>query len=53
MRLDAYRRVLALPGVLSLTVVALLIRIPATMGGITLTLHVVLGLDRGYGAAGL
>lgn len=44
---------LALPGVLSLTVVALLIRIPATMGGITLTLHVVLGLDRGYGAAGL
>lgn len=44
---------LALPGVLSLTLVALLLRIPFTMGAITLTLHVVLGLDRGYGAAGL
>lgn len=44
---------LALPGVLPLVLVTLLIRLPVTMGGITLTLHVALGLDRGYGAAGL
>lgn len=53
MHLDAYRRVLALPGVRSLMVVALLARVPFTAAGMTLTLHVVLGLERGYGAAGL
>jgi predicted MFS family arabinose efflux permease len=53
MRLDPYRRVLALPGVRALMLVALLVRAPVTAAGITLTLHVVLDLHRGYGAAGL
>jgi MFS family permease len=52
MRLTPYRQVLALPGVLPLLLVALLARIPATAAGITLTLHVVLDLHRGYAAAG-
>lgn len=49
----AYRNVLGLPGVRSLTAVAFLARIPATAAPIALTLHVVLGLGYGYGAAGL
>ncbi|ROT31726.1 MFS transporter [Micromonospora sp. HM5-17] len=53
MNLAPYRAALALPGVRSLVLVALVARIPATMTTITLTLYVVLGLDRGYGAAGL
>lgn len=53
MHLDAYRRVFALPGVRPLILVALAARMPSTAAGIALTLHVVLGLDRGYGAAGL
>ena len=53
MRLEPYRRVFALPGVRSLIVLALLARIPTTAVGVTLTLHVVLDLHRGYGAAGL
>lgn len=53
MRLDPYRQVLRLPGIRSLVLVALLARVPVTATGITLTLHVVLGLHRGYGAAGL
>ena len=53
MQLDPYRRVLALPGVRSLMVLALLARIPITAVGVTMTLHVVLDLHRGYGAAGL
>ncbi|MEW1587975.1 MFS transporter [Micromonospora vinacea] len=48
-----YRRALALPGLRSLLVVAVLARIPLTATGVTLTFHVVLDLDRGYGAAGL
>jgi len=48
-----YRDVLALPGVRAITVFAFLARIPATAAPFALTLHVVLGLDRGYGAAGL
>jgi MFS family permease len=48
-----YRAVLALPGVGPLTAVAFLARIPSSAAAITLTLHVVLTLDRGYGAAGL
>jgi predicted MFS family arabinose efflux permease len=53
MRLDPYRRVLALPGVGPLLLVGLLARVPLTAAGVTLTLHVVLDLHRGYGAAGL
>lgn len=48
-----YRHVLALPGVARLTLVAMLGRIPLTSIGVVLTLHVVLGLDRGYGPAGV
>ncbi len=48
-----YRAVLRLPGVGTLSGVAFLARIPATAAAITLTLHVVLTLGRGYGAAGL
>ncbi|NJC71731.1 MFS transporter [Planosporangium thailandense] len=53
MRLEPYRHVLTRPGVLPLVLVALLARVPATAVGITLTLHVVGDLHRGYGAAGL
>jgi MFS family permease len=53
MRLKPYRQVLALPGVLPLLLVALLARVPVTAAAITLTLHVVEDLHRGYGAAGL
>jgi predicted MFS family arabinose efflux permease len=49
----AYREVLRLPGVRSLILVGLLARIPSVSAGVTLTLHVVLDLDRGYAAAGL
>ncbi|GII22950.1 MFS transporter [Planosporangium mesophilum] len=52
MRLEPYRHVFALPGVLRLLLVALLARVPVTAVGITLTLHVVLDLKRGYAAAG-
>ena len=48
-----YRQALALPGLRSLLLVAVLARIPLTATGVTLTFHVVLDLDRGYGAAGL
>jgi len=48
-----YRSVLRLPGVGALTGVAFLARIPTTAAAITLTLHVVLSLGQGYGAAGL
>lgn len=53
MTLEPYRRVLALPGVRSLLLVSLLARLPVTAVVVTLTLHVVLDLERGYGAAGL
>ncbi|HEY3007797.1 MAG TPA: MFS transporter [Micromonosporaceae bacterium] len=53
MALEPYRRVLALPGVRPLLLIAMLARVPVTAAAITLTLHVVLDLDRGYGAAGL
>jgi len=53
MRVEPYRRVLALPGVRSLMLVALLARIPIIAGGFALTLHVLLDQGRGYGAAGL
>ncbi|MEV0713882.1 MFS transporter [Asanoa sp. NPDC050611] len=53
MRLTPYRAVLGLPGVRPLLIVAILARIPSVAAGVTLTLHVVLELDRGYFAAGL
>ncbi|WP_452094407.1 MFS transporter [Dactylosporangium darangshiense] len=53
MRLTPYRRVLALPGVRPLMVLALLARIPITAIGVTMTLHVAQDLHRGWGAAGL
>src|SRR5690242_4778158 len=53
MQLAPYRRILALPGMRALVAVALPARVPVTAAGITLTLHVVLDLHRGYGAAGL
>src|SRR5512139_367143 len=53
MHVEPYRRVLALPGVRSLMIVALIARIPIVASGITVTLHVVLDLHRGYAAAGL
>lgn len=53
MTLRRYRAVLAIPGVRQLTVVALLARVPIVSAGVLLTLHVVLTLEHGYGAAGL
>ncbi len=53
MRLEPYHQVLARPGVRPLLLVAMLARVPATAAGITLTLHVVLDMHRGYAAAGL
>ncbi|WP_433614937.1 MFS transporter [Dactylosporangium sp. CA-139114] len=53
MRLDPYRRVLALPGVRPLMVLAMLARIPITAIGVTMTLHVAQDLHKGWGAAGL
>lgn len=53
MSVGTYRRVLAQPGVASLSAVALLARIPVVGAGVVLTLHVVLTLRHGYAAAGL
>ena len=53
MTLTPYRQALALPRLRSLLLVSTLARVPATAAGITVTLHVVLDLDRGYAAAGL
>jgi MFS family permease len=52
-KLEPYRRVLALPGVRSLMLLALVARIPLTAVAVTMTLHVVTDMHRGYGAAGL
>lgn len=53
MTLTPYRQALALPGIRSLLVVAMLARVPVTAASVTLTLHVVLDFGRGYAAAGL
>jgi MFS family permease len=53
MSLLRYRSVLALPGMRRLVVLMFAARIPATATSMVLTLHVVLTLHRGYGAAGL
>lgn len=47
-----YRRTLALPGVRTLMVLVFFARIPLSAAGMVLTLHVAVGLGRGYGAAG-
>ena len=48
-----YRRLLSVPGVRALLALMVLARVPAAATGIVLTLNVVLGMGRGYGAAGL
>ncbi|MCT2582447.1 MFS transporter [Actinophytocola gossypii] len=48
-----YRQMFALPGVRTLMVLIFFARIPATAAGMVLTLHVAVGLEHGYGAAGL
>ena len=48
-----YRRVLNVPGVLGLQVLATLARIPAASAGLVLTLHVVGPLGRSYAQAGV
>lgn len=50
--LDPYRRLLAVPGLRRLMVLALIIRIPVTATNVTIPLHVVLGLGHSYTAAG-
>ena len=50
--LAPYRSILALPRVRSLVLVTLLARIPVGAASVALTLHVVLSLRGGYGAAG-
>jgi len=49
----AYRRVLGVRGVPGLLVLGVLGRIPVAASNLVLTMHVVTGLGRGYGAAGL
>jgi len=53
MNLTPYRQALALPGVARLLALSVLARMPNTAAGVALTLYVVLGLGRGYAAAGL
>jgi MFS family permease len=48
-----YADLLRRPGVARLLVVGIFARIPRAAMGVVLTLHVVVGLDHGYGAAGL
>jgi Arabinose efflux permease len=50
---EKYRRVLNVPGVLGLQVLATLARIPAASAGLVLTLHVVGPLGRSYAQAGV
>jgi len=51
--LSTYRPVLRLPGVARLYLVGLVARMPSSMVGVVLTLHVVSTLDRGYAQAGI
>ncbi|WP_412543753.1 MFS transporter [Longispora sp. K20-0274] len=53
MRLHTYHHVLALPGVRTLMILALLARIPVTAAGMALTFHVLGDLHGGYAQAGL
>ncbi|MGQ0842273.1 MFS transporter [Actinokineospora sp.] len=51
--MQQYRRLLGLPGVRTLMILMFFARIPVSAAGMTLTLHVAVGMDRGYGQAGL
>lgn len=51
--MQLYRQVLSLPGVRTLLVLIFFARIPTTMAGMLLTLHVVVSMGRGFGAAGM
>lgn len=51
--MDAYRRVLRIPGTTAVLLLGLLARIPFSTLGLLLTLHVVLTLERSYFEAGL
>ena len=53
MPLQPYRRVLSVPRVPSTMALMFLARLPMTMNGVLMTLYIVTGLGRGYGAAGL
>ncbi|HWM05266.1 MAG TPA: MFS transporter [Actinophytocola sp.] len=50
--MQLYRRTLALPGVRTLMILTFFARIPLSASGMVLTLHVAVGLEHGYGAAG-
>ncbi|PPK65853.1 MFS transporter [Actinokineospora auranticolor] len=51
--MQQYRRMLGLPGVRTLVILMFFARIPLSAASIVLTLHVAVGLGRGYGDAGL
>ncbi|GAA1265293.1 MFS transporter [Saccharothrix xinjiangensis] len=53
MNVAPYLAVLRTPRVPGLMLLMLVARIPATAAGMTITMHVLLGLERGYGEAGL
>ncbi|MEU4801243.1 MFS transporter [Actinosynnema sp. NPDC023587] len=53
MNLAPYLAVLRTPRLPSLMLLMLVARVPATAAGMTITMHVLLSLERGYGAAGL
>ncbi len=53
MPFQPYRRVLSVPRVPSTMALMFAARLPMTMNGVMMTLYVVTGLGRGYGAAGL
>lgn len=53
MNVSPYLAVLRTPRVPGLMLLMLVARVPATAAGMTITMHVLLGLERGYGAAGL
>lgn len=53
MNVSHYLAVLRTPRVPGFMLLMLVARVPPTAAGMTVTMHVLLGLDRGYGAAGL
>ncbi|PWV78334.1 Predicted arabinose efflux permease, MFS family [Prauserella marina] len=53
MPFQPYRQVLRIPGVPASMLLMFFARLPMTAMGLTLTLHIVSDLGRGYGAAGL
>jgi MFS family permease len=50
--MQRYRASLTLPGVRTLLILIFIARVPMSAAGMILTLHVAVGLSRGYGAAG-